>query len=446
MPRAALTGTRIRERRAQLGLKQAELARSVEVSPALLNLIEHNRRRVSEPLLIRLAAALQTEPAILAEGAESRLYDALRLAAAAERPDPAGTAPPPPELDRIEEFTGRYPGWAALLAERQERVGALERLADALGERLAHDPRLSASLHDVLSAVTSVRSTAAILAETEDIDPDWRARFHANLHDDGERLAHAAEALVAYLDAGSDEATELRSPQEELEAWIARHDGRPEAADGGDGGKQDGEGNDGGGDAETRIRTAPELTSPEARALARGWLARAEAEALALPEPAFRRALAEIGPDPGRLAARFGAAPLAVFRRLAALADPAPGLVLCDGSGTPTLRRPVEGFTLPRFGAACPLWPLYLALIRPGQPLRATVEMAGRMPARFLAYALCETRWPEGFDGPPVVEAGMLLFPLDGPAEPGDLGVGSTCRVCPREACAARREPSLLTG
>ncbi|MCB1843770.1 MAG: hypothetical protein KDI09_12470, partial [Halioglobus sp.] len=32
---------------------------------------------------------------------------------------------------------------------------------------------------------------------------------------------------------------------------------------------------------------------------------------------------------------------------------------LQDGSGTLTLRKPVAGFSLPRFGAACPLWPLY---------------------------------------------------------------------------------------
>ena len=49
MPRTALTGTRVRERRLLLGLKQADLARTAGISPAYLNLIEHNRRRVGEP-------------------------------------------------------------------------------------------------------------------------------------------------------------------------------------------------------------------------------------------------------------------------------------------------------------------------------------------------------------------------------------------------------------
>ena len=39
MARSALTGTRVRERRLRIGLKQADLARAVGVSPSYLNLI-----------------------------------------------------------------------------------------------------------------------------------------------------------------------------------------------------------------------------------------------------------------------------------------------------------------------------------------------------------------------------------------------------------------------
>jgi transcriptional regulator with XRE-family HTH domain len=62
MPRSALTGTRIRERRLARGLRQAELARSVGVSASYLNLIEHNRRRVGDELLNRFARALGVQP------------------------------------------------------------------------------------------------------------------------------------------------------------------------------------------------------------------------------------------------------------------------------------------------------------------------------------------------------------------------------------------------
>lgn len=438
MARAALTGTRIRERRAQLGIKQAGLARSVGVSPAFLNLIEHNRRRVSDTLLASLAEALGTQPAMLAEGAESALFDGLREAAAETVPATLGD---PPEIDRIEEFASRFPGWAALLSARQARVASLERTVEALSDRMRHDPYLSDSLHEVLSALSSVRSTAGILAETDDIDVLWRARFHANLRDDSERLARSAETLVAYLDAGSGADDALSSPQEELEAWLTRRDFRvPELEP----------------DAPPSIRRAPaamvegvpELASAAARQLALGHLERAAAEARALPAGALAAELAETGIDPARLAERFGLPLLTVFRRLASLPPQVLGvpcgLVICDGAGALTFRKPIEGFALPRFGAACPLWPLYQALSRPTVPVRAGLQVAGRLERRFLAYAYCQPTLPAGFDGPQVLEAGMLILPADGPLPLHRLAVGSSCRVCPRSGCPARREPSIL--
>lgn len=58
MARDALTGTRIRERRAMGGLKQSDLARQIGISASYLNLIEHNRRRIGGKLLLDIAAAL----------------------------------------------------------------------------------------------------------------------------------------------------------------------------------------------------------------------------------------------------------------------------------------------------------------------------------------------------------------------------------------------------
>ena len=63
-----LTGTRIRERRMALSRRQADLARAVGISPAYLNLIEHNRRPVSAELVERLAAELEVPADELAEG------------------------------------------------------------------------------------------------------------------------------------------------------------------------------------------------------------------------------------------------------------------------------------------------------------------------------------------------------------------------------------------
>ena len=55
MPRSAFAGTRIRERRMTLGLRQSEVALRAGISGSYLNLIEHNRRRIGGKLLLDLA-------------------------------------------------------------------------------------------------------------------------------------------------------------------------------------------------------------------------------------------------------------------------------------------------------------------------------------------------------------------------------------------------------
>jgi transcriptional regulator with XRE-family HTH domain len=76
-----LTGTRIRDRRLLVGMKQSALAEAAGISPSYLNLIEHNRRKIGGKLLIGLARALGVEPGVLSDGADATIHDTLRAAA-----------------------------------------------------------------------------------------------------------------------------------------------------------------------------------------------------------------------------------------------------------------------------------------------------------------------------------------------------------------------------
>ncbi len=423
MPASALTGSRIREQRLAQGVRQADLAARAGVSASYLNLIEHNRRRVGAAVLARLAQALGLEAQVLAGSTDDGLIEDLRSAVASS----AGVGA---EIDRLEEFAGRFPGWAGLLAAKHRRAAQLERNVAALNDRMTHDPHLSATLHDVLSALSSVRATAGILADTDDIDPDWRQRFHANLHKDAERLAVGAEALVAYLD-GSDQPNDgIAAPQEELEAWLSVWGWHLAEIEGGRAAA-----------LEAEILGLP---SPAARVLARAWVAQAASDAAVLPLAAFMGAVAELGPDPALLAQRFGVGLLPVFRRLAMLPGSRFGLVVCDGSGTMTFRKAIDGFALPRFGAACPLWPIYTALSRPMSAVAVIVEAPGRPAQRFGVRAFCQVTHPAGFGGVELREAAMLIWPDAGGVGPA-VEIGSTCRICPRVLCPARREPSILS-
>jgi hypothetical protein len=157
---------------------------------------------------------------------------------------------------------------------------------------------------------------------------EWADRFHQNLHGDSERLAAGAEALVAYLDAGSTMAEQgIAAPQEEVEDWLLS---RGWTFDDGELGGR--------------------AWRPRWRA---GLIRRAQSGAGScgkacrmMPEPCRSRFCGGGG--------RSGAGPFhagrplavtrLVMRRLAGLPTGA-GLVLCDASGTLTFRKPGTGLS-----------------------------------------------------------------------------------------------------
>ena len=427
MAREALTGSRIRERRVMAGMKQADLAREIGISASYLNLIEHNRRRIGGKLLLSIAETLGVEPQLLTEGAEAALISTLREAA-----EDAGLTGP--EAERGDEFAGRFPGWADVLAGTYRRVAALERTVEALTDRLSHDPHLAASMHELLSTAAAIRSTAAILAETETLQPEWQDRFHANIHEDSRRLSDSAQALVSYLEADEEALDTATSAQDEVEDFLSAHGYRFPALEAEP---------DAPGVIDALVEDAPELASQAARYIARGMLRQVAEDTRRLSLGALAEAVAAEGPDPARLAQALGCDLPCVLRRMAALPELKAGLVVCDRSGTVIFRKSVEGFTVPRHGSCCPLWPLFAVLGQPGLVLAQRVSQLGQAQAQFEAYATSEPVHATGYNAPPLLQAVMLLLPAEAGVAPG-TPVGSTCRVCPQQGCPARREPSIL--
>ncbi|MGC1495088.1 MAG: short-chain fatty acyl-CoA regulator family protein [Sulfitobacter sp.] len=428
MAREALTGSRIRERRVMAGQKQADLARQIGISASYLNLIEHNRRRIGGKVLLNIAAALGVEPQALTEGAEAALIATLREAAM-----DAGLSGP--DAARADEFAGRFPGWADVLAGTRRRIAALEQTVEALTDRLAHDPHLAASMHELLTTAAAIRSTASILAENKTLQPEWRDRFHANINEDSRRLSDSAQVLVAYLETDPDASETASSPQEEVEAFLADHGFEFEALEmPGDTEQQIG----------TLIEGADMLQSLAARHIAKGVLQQVAHDAARLPIVSLRAALARLGSDPVTLARDLHQPVVRVLRRLAALPELAAGLVVCDRSGTVIFRKSVEGFTVPRHGACCPLWPLFSALGHPGSVMASRVSQLGHAHAEFDCFAASDTVGVPSYNAAPLVQAVMLLVPTSAGTKSAEQ-MGSTCRICPHEDCVARREPSILS-
>lgn len=420
-----LTGSRLRERRIALGLRQTDVAARAGISASLLNLIEHNRRGVTALALSRLAGVLDTSADHLLAGEDADFLMDLRAAAM------GGSA----ELDRLDDFVMRFPGWAQTVVQAEARAAKAERAMATLSDRLAHDPYLSHALHDLLQALSAVRSTAGILADTPDIAAEWRRRFHANLVADAERMATGAEALVAYLDGSEGDPQDMvGSPDEEFDAWLEAQGWHLAPLEDGN--------------AKDMQALVASLASAAARDLAQRWVDRVTQDVAALPYDRLTRALADHGPDPLRIAASCGVAPMVAMRRLGTMQGTELGLVLCDGSGRLVFRKPGRGFAVPRIGAACALWPIFQALRHPMVPIERRVTTEGRRgPGAYLLRAYAQTLPAVVWGGVELSEAAMLILPEAGRVVSDVMDiVGVSCRICALADCRARTAPSILTG
>src|SRR6056300_710683 len=337
------TGARLRERRIAVGLKQAELAEMVGISASYLNLIEHNRRRIAGKLLINLASALNLDAGILSEGAQSSLVGRLKECASHQSPD--GQV-----IDRAVDFATRFPRWAELTISLDRKLRQMEQTVDVLNDRLSHDPHLATSLHEVLTTVTAIRSTSSILAETQDIEPEWQMRFHRNINEDSQRLAEEAQSLVSYLDMGSNDGASASSPWDELETFFLEHEySFSHLID-----REQGQ---------SLVDNSSLLKMRASRMLAHRFFNQYFDDIAQVDDTTFTAALDRVGQDAVLIAAQCGVTIPTIMRRLAFapkdwLETPV-GLAACDGSGSFFLRKPLAGFHVPRFGSACPLWPMF---------------------------------------------------------------------------------------
>ncbi len=399
-----------------LGLKQREVAAAAGVSPSYLNLIEHDRRAIGGALLSRLAAALRTDRATLAGEGDADLVAALRNVAAL-RGLPASAR------DQAGDLARQHPRWARLLVAEAEAHAAQVRRIDALGDRLSHDPAVADAMHELMSAVAAVRSTASILAQTPEIDANWLVRFYANLDEDSRRLAKGAATVRDLFDARPGEA-ETNLPAETVSRFLDASGHRFDRLE-----------DDGAGAIPDLVAG---IVDPVAREMAAGILAGDAADAARLP-----RGMVDAAASPADLFPAAEGDVALVLRRMGAR-DPRRGLMICDAAGAVLRSKVVAGFPLPRNGSGCPLWPVYAAFSAPGHTIDTAVEMPDGVVWR--AQAVAALAPPPGFGRAPIPRATMLLTPVAGAAVPDrPLPVGPGCRLCPRGDCPARREPSVLT-
>ncbi len=131
-------------------------------------------------------------------------------------------------------------------------------------------------------------------------------------------------------------------------------------------------------------------------------------------------------------------------------------LLRVDPSGHISKRFPLFGLSLPRFGHACPLWPVFSAFQTPGRVIRELGEFHNGK--RFLMIARTITKRAATFRAQPVMFSVMLACDvlyadqtvyaegIDLRATEAAVPVGSSCRQCHRLECQHRQEPPITAG
>ncbi len=445
----AILGTRIRERRRTLAITQADLARRIGISPSYLNLIERNKRTVAGNLLRRVADALGIGLEELDGAAERRLFGTLDEIA--HLPDIAALGA---EGGSIGELIGRYPGWARALAAlaRSERAATAE--AQALADRITHDPFLGETVHRMLTRIAAIRSAGEILSDYADMPAEQRDRFVRIVADESHSLSEVAEALAAYFDRAQATGRAL-APVDEVEALFEARDCRFEEIEAAVAGI------DLDGAAQGRIEAArarvearlgalveaildraPEIETASARHRARAALFDYAAGALLVPMDALAAQAEARRYDLEALADDFRVEVATLCPRLVALPEgPRFGYLRANAAGSLVERRGLRGLAVPRYASACPLWVLFRAQQAPETVLRQRVVFPTGQRFVFVARAHAAERPAFGqprhylTDMLTMTEADARLTVYAPDAAVPAEEVGSTCRTCPRPNC-----------
>lgn len=207
-------GHRVRSRRKELKLTQTQLAQNLGISVSYVNLIEHDKRSIGGSLLLRMTSALKLDAGALDGTAERRMLQELGEIAA--EPALAGMRL---SDESARDLISRQEPWAQALIALRRTLAHDRSLIASLSDRLNHDPVLNQSTHEMLSSAAAIRSIADILVETDNIEPEQRARFDMILQEEAARLSSVSQILAATF-----EQSELRlaggTASEEVDDFI----------------------------------------------------------------------------------------------------------------------------------------------------------------------------------------------------------------------------------
>jgi predicted transcriptional regulator/DNA-binding XRE family transcriptional regulator len=446
-------GAKVRALRRRERLSQVQLAQRLDISPSYLNLIEHNRRPLSAPLLIKLAQLFQLDlMAFAGEEDHGLASDLLEVFGDPIFDNYEMTSQDVRELAGTSPMVGR-----AIIALYQAYLNARES-ADSLAIRVSDDigaPATSLPSEEVSDLIQrhmnyfpELEEVAEAFSRHARLDPNDMYRglvghltsaHKIDVRVDKEGAMHG---VVRRFDPSTrvvalSEVLAPRSRNFQLAHQIALLECGPLL---------------------DRIVRDQILTTDDSRALGRVALANYYAGSVLMPYQPFLDAARTERYDIELLGHRFRTSFEQVCHRLTSLHRPgAEGIpfhmVRIDIAGNISKRFSASGIRFARYSGACPRWNVHAAFFQPGMVrvqlskmpdgtayfcvARTVRDNAGGFHAAHALHSIglgCEVQYAREV----VYGDGVDLDNLD-----AAVPIGTACRLCERMDCEQRAFPPL---
>ena len=451
----ALLGNKVRRLRRARGLSQSELAERLGVSPSYLNLIEHNRRSVTVPMLLKLAEVLGADLASFGPHEEARLLAELtEVFSDGFFEDHELKAPDLRDLVTAAPSAGQavldlYRAYRQARDDARALAARLSEDAQWGGGRASPEEEVSEFIQQHDNHFPELESQAESLARGASLaSADIEVRLLDHL-----RKVHKVSVEVVGSDATGgvvrrydperrrlllSEVLPPRSRHFQLAHQVALIGCRP---------------------ALDAYVSRGKFSTDDARSLARVALANYFAGAVLMPYAAFLAAARAMRYDIELLGHRFRTSFEQVCHRLTTLQRPeARGVpfhfLRVDIAGNISKRFTASGFRFSRYGGSCPRWNVFAAFMSPGF-IRTQLS---RMPdgttffciARTVrkeggGFQVSQTRFAIGL-GCEIGHARELVYAdgIDLENLEAAVPIGTACRLCERTDCRQRAFPPLM--
>lgn len=456
MDRKAMLGHKVRRLRQENNLTQIDMAETLEISPSYLNLIEHNQRPLTVPLLFRLGQAFEIDLKDFAEDEDARLAASLREVFS----DPLFESHSLREAE-IRELAAVSPNAAEAVLQMYDAYRVQREDLQAMAQRLA-DPDTAQSLDFQTDPVEEVRGlyqqhnnhfpelelAAQQLWEDADLEANDLYRGLTNYLKD----VRGIDTRIMPVDVMQDtlrrydhhrrrvllsETMPMSGCNFQIAAQIALLGHR---------------------ELIKRTIGKAQLSSPEAERLATIGLAGYFAGAVQMPYERFLESAKEFRYDIELLQARFRVSFEQVCHRLTTMQQPgARGIpfffIRVDHAGNVSKRLSGAGFNFARFGGTCPRWIVHDTFRAPGRIYTQVTAMVDGMTFLNIAKTVDAASIGYGTHAPQMAiavgceakHAGQLVYAdgLDVDDESKATPIGVSCRVCERMDCNQRAHPPL---